>query len=260
MTHIIAVANQKGGTGKTTTTAAIGAALQDAGQNVLLVDLDPQGSLTDALGVRNAPPVLYEAWHALITGGDLPRGLTQVQPSGETLIPATIELAAIVLESVQADRREYVVQDLLALCGAYDTILLDCPPDLSLLTLNALVAADAVLIPVTPEHMAVRGLKLLLTTVRRVQGTKQRPGLNPRLRVLGVLVTMLTNTTHHKEQRALVQETLAALDLPYLGDIPRRTSMQEAAGAGVAPTRYPDTNGARAAYQAVAERLLQEGW
>lgn len=261
MALIYAIVNQKGGVGKTTTVAALGAALQDSGAAVLLVDLDPQASLTDALGWPDAPPVLYEAISGYIAGGEWPTNLISILTGGESLIPASIELAACELDLVSAQRREYVIADLLGSLpvGAFDFILLDCPPSLGLLTLNALTAADAVLIPVTPEHMAVRGLRLLLGTVARVKGKPGRPGLNPRLDVLGVLVTMLTRTTHHTEQRALLADAASRLGLPILGDIPRRTAVQEAAGAGVAPTRYPDTNGAADAYRTLATALLAGG-
>src|SRR5262245_47534251 len=114
MTYVVAVANQKGGVGKTTTVTSLGAALQDAGDRVLLVDLDPQASLTDALGVTDPPPALYEAIRAYIGGAEWPDDLVQPLSTGEALIPSTIELAACELELVRADRREYVVSDLLA--------------------------------------------------------------------------------------------------------------------------------------------------
>jgi chromosome partitioning protein len=182
MTQIIAVLNQKGGVGKTTTAINVSAYLAKLGHSVLLVDLDPQGNATSGLGLTKAvdQPGTYEV---LLSQADLHRTIV---PAGERLhvLPTDAKLAALEVELVPLPDRESVLRRVLEQAD-YDYVLIDCPPALSLLTINALVAADKLLIPVQSEYYALEGLSQLLQVVQMV-----RSGLNPNLELLGVVMTM----------------------------------------------------------------------
>lgn len=200
MGKIVAVILQKGGTGKSATVANLGAALARLGQKVLAVDLDPQASLTDSLGI--SPSDLKHSIYEVLLGRI---GLADILiKAGEmTLCPSTIDLAALEGQLSQQVGREQVLSEALAdVAGAYDWILLDCPPSLGLLTINALTAADLFLIPCQTNYLALRGLDHLLDTVRLVQRRT-----NPRLRLLGVLPTLYdARTVHHNEVLAELQK------------------------------------------------------
>ncbi len=259
MARIIALANQKGGVGKTTSTLAIGAALADRGYRVLLVDLDPQASLTSAAGVEltDDDATVYTAINAYISAGEIDAALSDTLVQNVTraldLMPAHIDLAAAEMELLGAVRREYVLAEVLAsLQDAYDVVLIDCPPSLSLLTLNALTAADAVLIPVVPDYLAARGLGLLLTTIERVRKSK----LNPRLVVAGVILTMVDyRTAHNREVAQSVRANLGDR-IPLLGDVKRSTKTAEAAAVGLSVTAYAPRGDAALAYGEIADALL----
>lgn len=258
MTAIYAVANQKGGVGKTTTAAALIAVWADAGLRVLGVDLDPQGSLTSALGARKGH-ALFNLIEGYIDSEEVPNvaAVVLTLPTGEHLLPGHLDLAGTeAVKLANTERRDYVLIDLLETVAArYDVIVIDCPPSLGLLTFNALTAATAVLIPCTPEYLAAEGLVRLLDTVRRVQRR-----LNKELQIAGVVPTMVkTNTTHH---RAMIEQIRAVCDgwpvpIPILDSVPDRISVADAAGQGVPVTRY-DANGAAAAYRQIAQHLTQE--
>lgn len=193
MGKIVAVILQKGGTGKSATVANLGAALARLEQKVLAIDLDPQASLTDSLGI--SPSDLTHSIYEVLLGR---KGLADILiKAGEmTLCPSTIDLAALEGQLSQQVGREQVLSEALAdVAAAYDWILLDCPPSLGLLTINALTAADLFLIPCQTNYLALRGLDHLLDTVRLVQRRT-----NPRLRLLGVLPTLYdARTVHHNE-------------------------------------------------------------
>ena len=256
--RILAIANQKGGVGKTTTAAALVAAWADRGLRVAGLDLDPQASLTAALGAT-PDSTFYRAIRAYIgDAGPTPPSLAPL-PGGEHLIPAHLDLSAAEVELISAVRREYVVADLLApLRPAYDLIVIDCPPALGLLTLNALTAADGVLIPCPPEYLAVQGLARLMTTVHLVQRR-----LNRNLQGAGVVPTMVKSVGRHVvlEHRAMLDQIAAAaahFHLPVLPAIPDQIAAVEAAGQGVALTRYERGNGAAAAYRVLADTLYPQ--
>src|SRR4051812_6368018 len=233
---ILAVANQKGGVGKTTTAAALGAAAADAGVRVLLVDWDPQASLTTALG-QPPQPGIYEAIRAWIDGEDTPALPVRVLPGGEHLVPGHLDLAAAEVDLGHAEEREKVLRDLLEpVLHRYDLVIIDCGPTLGLLAVNAFVAATHVLIPVTPEYLAAQGLVRLGQTL-----TRMRRRLNRDLQVLGVLPTMVkAGTRHHQEVLEQISLWSAREGIPMLATIPDTIKAAEAAGAGVALTRHPD--------------------
>lgn len=185
MTHIIAIANQKGGVGKTTTSVNLAAALALLGKRTLLVDVDPQGNSTTGLGIIRAdlPAGLYEVLAGTRFLGEV---VHQTELPQLLVIPATKNLVGAEIELVSAERREYRLKDALSLVrDHYDYVFLDCPPSLGLLTLNGLVAADALLIPIQSEYYALEGLTALLETVGLVQ-----KALNPALKLEGIVITM----------------------------------------------------------------------
>ncbi len=200
MAQIIAIANTKGGVGKTTTTINHGAGLFKLGKRVLLVDLDPQSALTASMGL-NPGKLTRSVYNVLIGDGTKVNDIIQKSERGPDVLPATIDLSAAELELVSELGRESILRDALAAVkGKYDYILIDCNPSLGLLTVNALVAADGVIIPMQCEYLAMRGLQLLLRSIERV-----RLKLNPKLKITGILPTMFNARTTHSNE--VLEET-----------------------------------------------------
>ena len=192
MKRVIAIANHKGGVGKTTSVSALGVCLSALGRRVLLVDLDPQGNLSQSLSVPHSGRTIYEA---LREGRDLPQ--VQVR-EGVWVCPSSIDLVSMDLELSGLPRREYRLRDLLSPLD-FDYILLDCPPGLGLLTINALSASGEVIVPLTPEALPAKGLGTLLDVVRKVE-----EGLNPDLHLGGILITRY----NRRKINRIVEETL----------------------------------------------------
>ncbi|HET7677350.1 MAG TPA: AAA family ATPase [Candidatus Limnocylindrales bacterium] len=249
MGDTIACANQKGGVGKTTTVVNLASYLAGEGQQVLVVDLDPQGNATSGLGVDKSQ-VSRSIYDALVDGAP-PAELTVATTAGVDLIPGSIALAGVELELGQQPQRERRLARVLALTAdAYDYILLDCPPSLGLLTVNALTAADAVLIPIQCEYYALEGLTQLIETIHLV-----RDHLNPPLAIAGVLLTMY-------DARTNLAADVAREVRSHLGEhvfttvVPRSVRLSEAPSYGLPISLYrPDSKGAEA-YRAVALELL----
>jgi chromosome partitioning protein len=249
--RIVALANQKGGVGKTTTTITLAAALADLGQKVLIVDFDPQGACALGLGYEpgSVDPSIYNV--LLDRATSVEDALLKTNVPGLDLLPSNIDLAAAELMLVQEVAREQSLLRVLApLRVKYDFILIDCPPSLGLLTINALTAADGVLIPLECEYYALRGMALLLDSIDRV---KER--LNPRLHIDGILATMYDGRTlHGREVLGRVRE---AFGTKVFDTVIRKTvRFAEAPVIGEPILSYAPTSPGALAYRQLAEEVM----
>ncbi len=248
---IIALCNQKGGVGKTTTTINLGAALAETGRKVLLVDFDPQGSLSVGLGVT--PHTLEKSVYDLLVRKQL--GIEEViQPTGTPgldLLPSNIDLSAAEMQLVSEVAREQTLHRALAkVRHTYDVILIDCAPSLGLLTVNALTAADKVLMPLECEFFALRGIALLTDTISKVQDR-----LNPELDILGILGTMYDSRTLHS--REVLERVVQAFGDTVFHTVIRRTiKFPETTVAGEPITSYAPNSPGATAYRMLAREVL----
>jgi chromosome partitioning protein len=252
--RVIAVANQKGGVGKTTSAINLGATLADYGRRVLLVDFDPQGALSVGLGVQ--PHQLERTIHDLLIGNDSKPDdvIIPTKVPGMDLLPSNIDLSAAEVQLVTEVGREHAlsraIQPVLA---DYDMVLVDCQPSLGLLTINALACADSVLIPLECEYFSLRGVALLIDTIEKV-----RSRLNPKLSISGIVATMYDpRTVHTREVRTRVIEAFG--ELVYDATINRTVKFPETTVAGEPITSWaPSSSGAQAYRQLAREVIARE--
>jgi chromosome partitioning protein len=256
MTRIIAVANQKGGVGKTTSTVNLAAALAEQGASVLVVDLDPQGNASTALGIEHRVGVLG-VYEVLIDGKSIADASYPCEDIERvTAVPATIDLAGAEIELVSTVAREYRLRRALEAiaaepAGRPDYVLIDCPPSLGLLTLNALVAADEILIPIQCEYYALEGLGQLLKTIELV-----RAHLNPALEVSAILLTMFDGRTRLSGQVA--EEVRAHFGDAVLSTvIPRAVRLSEAPSYGQTVLTYDPSSVAAESYRRAAAEFAE---
>ena len=250
MAKTIAIVNQKGGVGKTTTCVNLAAALKKLEQRVLVCDFDPQANTTSGLGVdKTIAPNVYDV---LLNGSETAKAI--VSTPYADVIPSNKALTGAIVEMIGLDRREYRLKDALSLVRSdYDYILIDCPPSLELLTLNGLCAADGILVPVQCEYYALEGLSDLMATLRAV---KRR--VNPNLEIYGVVLTMYDGRTNFSAQVA--QEVRRHFPgKVFRTAIPRNVRLAEAPSHGLPVGAYDRTSRGAVAYHALAEEVMQKG-
>jgi len=254
MSKVIAVANQKGGVGKTTTAINLGAALRGRNKSVLLVDCDPQGNCTSGLGLsKGLKPNIYDV---IINSVAMNEAIVKTK-YGDVL-PSNAELSGATVELVDIPNREYILKNAISSVRfLYDYIIIDCPPSLELLTLNALVAADSVIVPVQCEYFAMEGLSDLMTTIRMINAE-----LNPKLIIDGVILTMQDTRMNLSEQ---VSEEIRKFfgDKVFETAVPRNVRLAEAPSHGKPVIAYDRMSKGSRAYLHIASELIkreEEPW
>lgn len=253
--RIIALANQKGGVGKTTTAINLAAALVETGCRVLLVDLDPQGNASTGLGIELSARDVT-SYELLIDDAPLEDAVQATSIENLLIIPATVDLSSADIEMVANEKRSFLLHDALrqtAMDGfGFDYILIDCPPSLSLLTVNAMVAAHSVLVPLQSEFFALEGLSQLMLTIREVRQTA-----NPGLRIEGVVLTMFDRRNNLSQQvEADARANLG--DLVFDTIIPRNVRLSEAPSFSQPVLAYDSGSQGAQAYRALAAELIEK--
>ncbi len=255
---IIGIVNQKGGTGKTTTCANLGIDLAREGKRVMLIDCDPQGSLTISLGYPQPdtlPVTLADLMGKVLSDAPIDPGEGVLHHTeGVDLLPANIALAGMEVSLVNAMSREITLKQVIATYRKdYDYILLDCSPSLGMLTINALAAADRILIPVQAQYLSAKGVEQLLSTVARV-----KRNINPKLRIDGVLLTMVDSRTHNsREISALLRHTYGAKINVFHVEIPRSVRAAEISAEGKSIFEHDPGGKVASAYHALTKEVLQ---
>lgn len=252
-TRVLAIVNQKGGVGKSTTAVNLSACLAEARKKVLLIDLDPQGNSTSGIGLDTGRRE-FCVYHALIGAKELSELIEPTAVPHLFAVPSTIELAGAEIELVPAFSREHKLKKAIEpLRGEYDYIIIDCPPSLGLLTVNALTAADELIIPIQCEYYALEGLSKLLDSIRLV-----KTHLNPGLEIDGVLMTMYNGRTKLSQQ--VVDEVTAYFqDKVYKTLIPRTVRLSEAPGYGQPISVYDAACRGAKAYKKFAREVIRHG-
>jgi len=249
--RVVAIANQKGGVGKTTTAINLGTALAACAKRVLLIDLDPQGNASTGLGIQNADRKVT-TYDVMLGQAKLADAVIPTRIPGFELVASVVDLSAAEIELVERPRREFGLKDALArLDKSYDYVLVDCPPSLGLLTVNALAAARSVLVPLQCEFFALEGLSLLLRTIERV-----RRNLNPQLEIQGVVLTMFDRRNNLAQQVATDVRSFLG-ERVYDTVIPRNVRVSEAPSHGLPAILYDFRCPGSQAYVQLAGEVLR---
>ncbi len=253
MSKIIAVANQKGGVGKTTTTINTATALSEYGKKVLIVDIDPQGNACSGLGI-NKNTINTSIYEVLINNERIVNTIRNTDYENLFIVPVNIHLAAASVQLVNMNKREYRLKRSIAeIRNDYDYIFIDCPPSLGLLTLNALVAADSVMIPLQCEYFALEGIAQLLQTINKV-----KKKLNPSLGIEGVVLTMFDSRTNLSNQ-VMEDATGHFKDKVYKTIIPRNVKLAEAPSFGKPITKYESGSIGAKSYRKLSMEIMNNG-
>jgi len=251
MTQIISIANQKGGVGKTTTSVNLSAVLAKLGKKVLLVDCDSQANATTGMGI-DKPSLEASLYHGMIGEAEIEEIILPTMLPKLFIVPANVDLIGFEIEMVGADQREAKLKQLLArVIGRFDFIIIDCPPALSLLTLNALTASHSVLIPLQSEFFALEGLGQLLDTIKRVKSS-----FNPGLKIKGILLTMYDKRTN-LAQNVVEEARQYFKDLVFTTKIPRNVKLGEAPSYGLPVILYDKLSQGSKSYVAFAREFLR---
>ncbi|SLM31666.1 chromosome partitioning protein [Desulfamplus magnetovallimortis] len=252
MTKIVSISNQKGGVGKTTTAVNLSAALADGGKKTLLVDCDPQANATTATGI-DKPSLKYSLYHGLIGEAPLEEIICDTDTKNLKIVPSHVELIGFEVEMMSSRGREEILKRLLQTSGdEFDYIIIDCPPSLSLLTLNALTAADSVLIPLQTEFFALEGLGQLLETIKRI-----KQSFNPGLKIEGILMTMFDKRTNLARQVVQDAETYFR-DMLFKAKIPRNIKLGEAPSFGMPVIAYDRSSAGSQSYLSLAQEMIKK--
>lgn len=246
---VIAITNQKGGVGKTTTSINLSAALAELGKHILLIDFDPQGNSSSGLGVINAKHSIYEA---LTDSIDINKCISSTTQKNLDIVPANISLAGAELELANMQKREYVLKGIInKIEKTYDHIFIDCPPSLSLLTINALCASESVIIPIQCEYYALEGVTSLMNTIARVKSS-----FNPKLDIDGIVLTMLDGRTNLGLQ--VVESVKKHFKKKvYSVAIPRNVRLSEAPSHGLPINKYDSRSMGSDAYMKLAKEFIK---